>query len=718
MSECVTLELRTARDNMAGPSAAAQFFSALPNPPGWLQQFWQENPIFTFEWLSQGQTTYALATVPKQYQEYLTGQLVAQYPEVLIQPLEHNPLAEFKRALPTAWGELRLNTATYYSLRTFTDGSTENSGDPLASVLSALSKLLPDESAVIQFAVRKAPESWKNVGNQAASPPHRADDSASTRAPQPHADNIQRKLRDQGYEVAVHILVQSTQKERAKQVLESLALSFNVFQSPATAFSLHTPLLSRSRVDAIVDRQIEPKKQILSGSELATLFHLPNVALSNVRGLAWGKTLRGEPPHNLPIFATTPEEQRDTLNLFARTDFKNESQVFGIRKEDRRRHMYVVGKSGTGKSTLLANMIINDLKHDEGLAVIDPHGDLVETVLNYIPKRRINDVILIDPSDTEAVVRLNLFEGGSSVHRELIASGIVSIFQKLYGHTWGPRLEYVLRNALLTLLQGNAKLSDIIRILTDKKFRDRIVENLEDPVLKNFWQAEFDRMNDKQRVEAISPILNKVGQFVTSPLIRRMVDAEKSSFDIEAAMNSGKIVLMNLSQGRIGEDNAALIGAMMITKIQLAAMNRVYLEESQRRDFFLYIDEFQNFATTSFVKILSEARKYRLSLILANQYVAQIPEEVQSAIFGNAGNLVSFIVGASDASVLQREFADKYSVEDLVSLGRYQIITRLLIDGHMSLPFPAHTLGLASSLNQNREKVIRSSRERYGKKGT
>lgn len=711
-SPSVTLELRTARDNEAGPSAAASVFSSLPSSPSFIKRMLANAPTFTFEWLNQGQTTYALLTVPAQYQEYVSGQLVANYPEILIQPLEHDPLDEFRRGgVAQAVGQLKMTEATYHSLRTYQEFAD---GDPLSGVLSALAKLLPNEVALVQFTVRKAPDNWKHSGESALSPSPSSDGKTTT--PLQHGENVSRKLRETGFQVSASILVQTPEKKRANALLESIATAFNTFQSPATALKLRVPWLTQAHTEKMLSRSLQPTKMILTTSELATLYHLPNKTLSNVRGIAWGKNLRGEPPHNLPIYATTTTEvERANLNLFARADFKNQSQIFGIRKEDRRRHMYVVGKSGTGKSTLLANMIINDLKHGEGLAVVDPHGDLVETVLDYIPKHRINDVILIDPSDSNAVVKMNLFEGGSTVHSELIASGIVSIFQKLYGHTWGPRLEYVLRNTLLTLLQSQAKLSDVLKLLTNKKYRDKVVDASNDPVLQNFWRAEFDRLNDKQRVEAISPILNKVGQFVTSPLIRRMVDAEKSSFDIEEAMNSGKIILMNLSQGKIGEDNAALLGAMMITKIQLAAMNRVRIEESQRRDFFLYIDEFQNFATTSFVKILSEARKYRLSLIMANQYVDQIPEEVRSAIFGNAGNLVSFIVGATDAAILQQEFAGKYTLEDLVSLGRYQIITRLLIDGQMSLPFPAHTLGLATSTNQNREKVVRVSRERYAK---
>jgi type IV secretory pathway TraG/TraD family ATPase VirD4 len=286
----------------------------------------------------------------------------------------------------------------------------------------------------------------------------------------------------------------------------------------------------------------------------------------------------------------------------------------------------------------------------------------------------------------------------------------------MYAHTWGPRLEYILRNSLLTLLSTNAKLEDVLTILTNEEYRKKIVDHLDDQVLKNFWISEFNVMSEKTRIEAISPILNKVGQFVTSPLVRNVVNTTTSSFDIESVMNDGKILLVNVSQGKLGEDNMALLGAMIITKIQLAAMNRVYVPEEQRRDFYLYIDEFQNFATTSFVKILSEARKYRLNLTLANQYMAQIPDEVKASIFGNAGSMLSFILGAQDAEWMVKEFGSRYSQEDLVSLGRYQIISKLMIDGQVSPPFPGTTLNLAASTNQNREKVIRVSRERFAKK--
>jgi hypothetical protein len=451
--------------------------------------------------------------------------------------------------------------------------------------------------------------------------------------------------------------------------------------------------------------------------ELATLFHLPNQTLAGIMNIAWGKKLMGEPPEDLPIVTAdmTPEAKRE-INVFARALYKNKPTVYGLSRKDRRRHMYVIGKTGTGKSTLLANMAINDLKNNEGLCVIDPHGDLIDILLNYIPSHRINDTIYFDPSDTERTVKLNLFEGNNVVHRELIASGIVSVFKKLYAYSWGPRLEYILRNALLTLLKSEtARMSDIVDMLTDANFRSKIVEKLDDPILKNFWVNEFDPMQEKQRNEAIAPILNKVGQFVSSPLVRDVVNARKSSFSIEEAMDQGKIILVNLSQGKLGEDNATLLGAMLITKIQLAAMARVNTPEEQRRDFYLYVDEFQNFATESFSKILSEARKYRLNLILANQYIAQIPEDVQKAIFGNCGSILSFVLGAEDSNVFSKEFGSQFTPDDLVSLNRHQIISKLSIDNQICDPFPAETLPLAKSSNMNKDKVVKASSERYAR---
>ncbi len=379
--------------------------------------------------------------------------------------------------------------------------------------------------------------------------------------------------------------------------------------------------------------------------------------------------------------------------------------------------MYIIGKTGTGKSTLIANLAIADIRNGFGVCVVDPHGDLCETILDFIPSYRLNDIVYLDPADKEFAFHINPLEANSPGEREFVVSGLVSIFKKMYGYSWGPRLEYILRNVLLTIIEmPTATLLDVPRMLTDERFREKVIPNIEDPIMKQFWVTEFAQMNDRQMTEAIAPILNKIGQFNASPLIRRIIDNPKSTVRLENLMEEGKIILVNVSQGKLGEDNAALLGAMIITKLQLAAMNRVYIPEHERKDFYLYVDEFQNFATGSFVKILSEARKYRLCLVLANQYIGQIPEEVRSAIFGNAGTLLSFIIGAEDAHYLIREFGERFKEDDLLSLDNYQAIVKLAIDGITRAPFVAQTLPLPQSRTQNREKAIRNSRERYTKK--
>jgi type IV secretory pathway VirB4 component len=404
------------------------------------------------------------------------------------------------------------------------------------------------------------------------------------------------------------------------------------------------------------------------------------------------------------------------INFFGKTIFKNRDTIFGIKDIDRRRHIWAIGKTGTGKSTLIANMAIDDIKKGRGMAIIDPHGDLSEIILNYIPKHRINDVIYFNPADTEYPIAINPLEVTNKEEAELVVSGIVSIFNKLFGFSWGPRLEYILRNSLFTLAQvPNSTLKDVPLLLTNKLFRQRIEGSLTDETMRQFWVDEFDKMPERLQQEAISPILNKVGQFVTSPLIRTVIGHPKSSIKLDDVMNEGKILIANMSQGRLGEDNAALLGAMLITKFQLAAMHRVSMPEEQRRDFYLYVDEFQNFATGSFIKIMSEARKYRLDIMLANQYMAQIPPEVIQAILGNAGTVMTFAVGAGDADILFKEFAEVFSAQDLINLGKYQIATKMTIDGQVTRPFVSTTLPLPISSNENRQKVIDVSRERWTK---
>lgn len=732
------LEIRTNQDAEHSVEAAAQLLSTLPKlNNGLWYKLNKKTEHLSLEIVVENQTIFFQMYVPSRLSEYFQSLITASYPEALISELKLDALSFFfpdkDTVLPphvsdspsfVSLGQLQLKNQEYLPLKTYQDFKDI---DPLASLLSTLAKAQPQERAVVQLVLDDDGDSWKKLGfsmiGQASSVVSGDAFENANAKPSSHPQKslIEKKLSTKGLRTNIRIAVSASSSERSQILLETISSSLQaISQSEGNSLTMKSIYMFRKSFlhNMKLRKFSRLRKQHLSLEEIATLYHLPNEKLATIPNIAWGKNLLGDPPENLPVVTRDLDpELKKEINPFAQTLYKNQQAIYGIKRSDRRRHMYVIGKTGTGKSTLLANMAINDLKRDEGLCVIDPHGDLVETLLDYIPSRRINDVVYFNPADVDRTVKINLFEGESVVHRELIASGIVSIFQKLYSYSWGPRLEYILRNALLTLLKSdNARLSDILELLTNTKFRKKIVENLDDPILKSYWVNEFNKLPERLRTDSIAPILNKVGQFVSSPLVRNVVNARKSSFSIEEVMSKGKILLVNLSQGKLGEDNATLLGAMLITKIQLAAMGRVHVPEEERRDFFLYVDEFQNFATDSFNKILSEARKYRLNLTLANQYIAQIPEEVQKAIFGNCGNILSFVMGADDAEVFHKEFGGKYTPGDLVSLGRYQIINKLSIDNITSKPFPANTLPLAKSSNKNREKVIRVSSERYAKK--
>jgi len=412
--------------------------------------------------------------------------------------------------------------------------------------------------------------------------------------------------------------------------------------------------------------------------------------------------------------------KKNDITYFAKTTFRNLQQTFGIKKADRYQHVYIIGKTGVGKTALLRNMALQDIQNGEGIAIVDPHGEFVEDVLNQVPSYRINDVVYFNPADTEYPIAFNILEVSDPKYKHLVASGLIGVFTKIWSNVWSARMEYILMNAILALLDTpGTTLLGVLRILVDRDYRQRIVNNVQDPVVKSFWVNEYQEWTPAYRNEAIAPIQNKVGQFLNISLIRNIVGQSKSTIDIPKIMDSGKILLINVSKGRIGEDSSALLGSMVITKIQLAAMERVRIPEEKRKDFFLYVDEFQNFITESFANILSEARKYHLNLIIAHQYIGQLvtetTTEVRDAIFGNIGTLISFRIGAADAEFLEKEFFPEFNALDLVNLPNYNIYLKLMIDGVTSRPFSAQTLSPMDieDKGKNREKIIRASRERY-----
>lgn len=385
--------------------------------------------------------------------------------------------------------------------------------------------------------------------------------------------------------------------------------------------------------------------------------------------------------------------REDEITYFAKTNWRNEGRLLGIKRKDRRHHMYVIGKTGTGKSSLLEVLIRQDIHCRQGLALLDPHGDLVERIVVSIPRHRSGDVVYFNTADPTRPLAFNPLDRVPPGKRGPATSGLLDAFRKLWPDFWGPRLEHVLRNAILALLeQPEATLADILRLLDDKVFRKNVADRVANIHVRRFWLHEYEHYPARFRAEAIAPIQNKVGAFLADPVLQRIIARPRSDFDLRSIMDEGKVLLVNLAKGRIGEDAAALLGSMLVTRIGLTGVSRADIPEVDRRDFYLYLDEFQTFTTLSVANMLSELRKYRVNLILTNQYLSQVDEAVRDSILGNVGTLVSFRVGVEDAEILAREFGPVFSEEDLASLPNYSIYLRLMAGGRITPPFSAETL--------------------------
>jgi len=705
MNELTTLLLKLPRNTEVTPEAAKTFLAALTqiNPLSGLDRLLGKKPkSFALEIALINQQIGFLISCDTELVPFIETQLQSNYPLAIIErikdPLEGQSIDVVR---------VYFAKGNHYPIATF-DKFTDI--DPLSSILSVLAQSDPDEVTLIQYALESADGTWQFRGKQYAEQGDKKEDGTYTA--RPDASVVIEKVSYPGFRSSVRVV------SNTKKTLTELSNAFGVFTRPdGNSFYLKAPSRFglKKEKDAILKRKTTDT-QIINIQELATVWHLPSEKIKTP-SILWGTAVLSEAPNNLPVALDMSDEEKTKINFFAKTLFKNREQIFGIKDKDRLRHIWTVGKTGTGKSTMIANMAIDDLKKGRGVAVIDPHGDLCEDILDYIPRSRINDTVYFNPADREYPIVINPLEVTNREEAELVVSGLMSIFTKVWANVWSARMEYILRNSFMTLAETpNHTLEGVLKILVDQSFRNKILARINDRALIQFWKDEYEKMPDRLLKEAIAPIQNKVGQFVTSPLIRRIIGNPKSTISLDDIMNQKKILLANLSQGKLGEDNAALLGAMLITKFQLSAMRRVDIPKDERVPFYLYVDEFQNFATDSFIKILSEARKFGLALTLANQYMAQIPEQIQKAILGNAGTLISFGIGAEDAAIVFKEFAEVFSQGDLVNLQNYQIALKLMIDGYTSRPFLATTLPLPMSKNQNRPKVINVSRERYGRK--
>lgn len=778
----VLLEILVPRntEEPLGPLIAEQLFGTLhsiyeENIPA-LRWFSDVQPHLSFELANTGTHIHFYVWVRSELKELIESQIYAQYPEVEIYPRED--FLENVAKYPTIVNvDLKMNEPYIYPIKKykqFQDSASKKTYDSISGMVSALSKLNEEnDSAFIQIIIRPVSSNWYKKGLRHISLMHKTATSRQTfknyifqffvghplfiksfkilvfpfsmlwatiqffssresafieelekfqRGAEMKDDTVKNSLLGKvaklAYEVTIRVTYasHSTEIKRTKIKALDIAGSFKQFNLPhLNGFKISVICKQKDLAYKNFATRRMKETCLLNVEELASIFHLP-ILSAEIPNIAMLTSKALTPPPNLPRFI--PNTPNNPITLLGKVHFREQKYMFGLKENDRRRHIYIIGKTGMGKSTLLENMIYSDVQNGKGVAVIDPHGDLAEKTISFVPASRTNDIVIFDPSDTNYPLSFNMLENVNSEHRSLIASGLVVVFKKLFADSWGPRLEYILRNTILALLEyPNSTMMGIMRILVDADFRDKVIAKVTDPMVQNFWITEFNRMQEKQRLEAISPIQNKVGQFLSSQTIRNMVGQPKSSFGLRWAMDKGKILVINLSKGKIGEDNSALLGAMLITKFQLEAMSRADTPEQDRRDFYLYVDEFQNFATEAFATILSEARKYKLNLTMANQYISQMPEEVRNAVFGNVGSMISFQVGFDDADFLSSQFGEEVKPNDLTQLPRGAIYTRILVDNMPTKTFSAQTMPppqIAPEEDRS-ETLVKVSRERYAK---
>lgn len=662
--------------------------------------------------------------VPEQLKSFVEEQIYAQYPNVHITEVEDYAFQP-STGTTTMCAELKLTAADQLPVKTFPSFEV----DPLAAITATLAQFEEHEEAWIQVIIRPADDSWhkqseKYIANiRDGSGPSifkmlmgPGDGKASTAAPRlaeyqsARISGAETKAQKLAYDVCIRIVYRGKSTPTAASMrLQSIIASYKQFNTTyLNGFAQKFIDGDEAHLRAYQTRRLG-KGFLCNIEEVASIYHLPhtNVETPNI---LWAVAKTAEPPGNLPLIS---EENRDTISPMAVTNFRGHNTMFGINRVDRGRHLYIIGQTGVGKSGLLELLTISDIYSPYGFAVIDPHGDYAQNILRRIPEHRVKDVIYFNPADTDFPIAFNPMEVTDNKLKTHTASELIGVLKRMF-ESWGPRLEYILRYSLLALLDyPNATMLDITRILTDKKFRLEVLEHVHDPVVKNFWQIEFASWNDKFQAEAVAPVLNKVGAFTANPIVRNIIGQPKSSFNIRQIMDERKILIVNLSRGLIGEDNAALLGSLLVTKIQLGAMSRADVPPEERAPFYLYVDEFQNFATDSFAVILSEARKYGLNLTVANQYISQMSLEVRDAVFGNVGSIVSFRTSADDGRVMLKYFEPAFLDGDLVHMHNRHFVVSMTIEGDKVQAFSATTLGLPEFGQDFSAEIIAQSRTRY-----
>ena len=686
--------------------------------------------------------------VPKALQSFVEGQIYSQYPTVQIHAADEDYVAHERQHSVTYTSEITLSESEFLPIKTFQSFEV----DPLAGITGTLAKLeSTGEELWVQVLVRpvadewhKESERWVNsvrsgsfcnfgggevfnirwLGGLIAAlwaPPEQG--AGGTGAPKELSERdktriseAEKKATKLGYQVKIRLAYLGESETNAKLRMQGLVGTFKQFNSTnLNGFKISNESFRKDDLIKYRQRLFADRGFILNIEELASVFHLPhtNVETPNI---VWASSKTAEPPAKLPIISGN-DAIDENISAFGLTNFRGINHQFGMLRGDRSRHVYIIGQTGAGKSGTLELFALSDVFHGQGYAIIDPHGDFAVNNMKFIPGSRIQDVVYFNPADTAHPLGFNPLEVIDPTMKTNISSEVIGVLKRMFGESWGPRLEYILRYTILALLdRPETTMLDITRMLTDKAFRKDTLGYCKDTVVLQFWNVEFASWNDKFVAEAIAPVLNKVGAFTANPVIRNIIGQPKSTFNIRQIMDEGKILIVNLSKGLIGEDNASILGSFLVTKIQLAAMSRSDIPNIEdRRPFYLYVDEFQNFATDSFATILSEARKYGLNLTVANQYISQMSDTVRDAVFGNVGTMISFRVSADDAPILAKQFEPQFEALDLLQMHNRNFIINMVINGEKAPAFSARTLQLPPAQTDNTSYIVENTRAHYSR---
>lgn len=708
--DMVVLQVRLPKDNEIKIDAAEQFFSSLyalkkgyDFLPGLMDMINLEETL-AFEIVAKmGEISFYVHT-PMRLKDLIEKQIYANYQAADITVVDEPNI--FSEGGKVAFAALVQKEAAYYPLRTYKDLPN----DSISALTSALSKMTEDEGAIVQILVRPANPKWKKAGKEYVAQTRKQEtnpEKATYKVDQKTLDKIDDKCSRPGFETVIRFVVNSTSLELANMHLKNIKGAFSQFNSDLNSLKSTKILFKPAfmfnfvyRMFPLFDFYRWRSISILSPDELASIFHFPNKTVETPH-IQWLKAKRAPAPANMPtngIFIGFSKHRGVRLPVF-------------IGPKDRERHVYIIGKTGVGKTQLLLSMLSQDVRKGHGVCFIDPHGDAAETLLEFIPPERAEDVIYFDPSDTERPMGLNIMEAYSEEQQHFIATAIINLMYKLYDPQRtgivGPRFEHAVRNAMLTVMsEEGSTFIEVNRALTDPKYVNQLLPKVKDPIIRRYWTDQIAQTSDFHKSEVLDYIASKFGRFVTNKMIRNIIGQSKSSFDFRKVMDEGKILIINLSKGKLGEENSSFLGLVLIPKILAAAMSRADIPEEQRRPFFLYVDEFQNFATADFAVILSEARKYKLNLTVANQFIGQVEEEVKNAIFGNVGTVISFRVGVTDANYLQHEFQPVFNESDLINIERFHAYVKTNINNDPVPPFSVDmTKDMAKEEKKRNKKV-------------